>query len=197
MADARARLARHVGGWTFKHKSDALGFPALHVVHDFLDARDVIHELLDGANRFAFVDGDIGFAEMRHGPFHVGASGLAKAARGLQTNPQGGFSSGELAEQCLPLAFNRLEFAGIHSCSFPELASGSTGAFSASTSLSYGSTKISEIQATFLFWSANLFKTIAVVAGRLALPETEDVGEADTDRHERDEEGSQQGGCSS
>src|SRR5271165_4664068 len=39
-----------------------------------------------------------------------------------------------------------------------------------------------------------MFKTIAVVAGRLALPESEDVGEADTDRHERDEEGCQQGG---
>ena len=38
-----------------------------------------------------------------------------------------------------------------------------------------------------------MFKTIAVVAGRLALPETEDVGEADTDRHEGGEEGCQQG----
>ncbi len=37
-----------------------------------------------------------------------------------------------------------------------------------------------------------MFKTIAVVAGRLALPKSEDVGEADTDRQERDEEGRQQ-----
>jgi len=33
-----------------------------------------------------------------------------------------------------------------------------------------------------------MFKTIAVVAGRLALTETEDVGEADTERHERGDE---------
>ena len=39
-----------------------------------------------------------------------------------------------------------------------------------------------------------MFKTIAVVAGRLALPESEDVGEANTDRHERDEKGRQQRG---
>jgi hypothetical protein len=36
-----------------------------------------------------------------------------------------------------------------------------------------------------------MLKTIAVVAGRLALPESEDVGKAKTDRHERDEEGRQ------
>jgi hypothetical protein len=38
-------------GWTFKHKSDALGFSPLHVVHHLLDAVQVIHELRDGADR--------------------------------------------------------------------------------------------------------------------------------------------------
>jgi len=37
-----------------------------------------------------------------------------------------------------------------------------------------------------------MFKTIAVVAGRLALPESEDVGEAKAEGHECDEEGGQQ-----
>ena len=103
-------------GWTFKHKSDALGFSPLHVVHHLLDVVQGIHELLDGAHGFAFVDGDIGFADVRPCPFHVGAGGLAKAARG-QTAAQGSFGGSELAEQRLPLAFNRLEFAGIHDCS--------------------------------------------------------------------------------
>lgn len=35
-------------------------------------------------------------------------------------------------------------------------------------------------------------ETIAVVAGRLALPESEDVGEANTERHERGEKSRQQ-----
>jgi len=39
-----------------------------------------------------------------------------------------------------------------------------------------------------------MFKTIAVVAGWLALPESEDVGKADAERHERGEEGRQQRG---
>src|SRR5258706_8694539 len=37
-----------------------------------------------------------------------------------------------------------------------------------------------------------ILKTIAVVAGRLALPESEDVGKAKADRHERDEKRRQQ-----
>ena len=41
-------------GWTFKHKSDALGFSPLHVVHHLLDAVQVIHELLDGADAICF-----------------------------------------------------------------------------------------------------------------------------------------------
>jgi len=39
-----------------------------------------------------------------------------------------------------------------------------------------------------------MFKTIAVVAGRLALPESEDVGEANTERRERGKKGRQQRG---
>jgi len=64
-----------------------LGFSPLHVVHHLLDVVQVIHELLDGAHGFAFVDGDIGFADVRPCPFHVGAGGLAKAAR-VQTAAQ-------------------------------------------------------------------------------------------------------------
>ena len=41
-------------GWTFKHKSDALGFSPFGVVHHLLDAVQVFHELLDGAARICF-----------------------------------------------------------------------------------------------------------------------------------------------
>ena len=101
-------------GWTFKHKSDALGFAPLHVVHHLLDAVQVIHELLDGADRFAFVDGDVGFLNVRPRPLHVRAGGVAEAACVVQAGAQRGFGGGELAEQRLPLAFNCLKFAGIH-----------------------------------------------------------------------------------
>ena len=84
-------------GWTLKHKSDALGFAPLHVVHYLLDAVQVIHELLDGADRFAFVDGDVGFLNVRPCPLHVRAGGVTEAACVMQTGTQRGFGGGELA----------------------------------------------------------------------------------------------------
>ena len=47
-------------------------------------------------------------------PARMGASGLTKAARGVQTVAQGSFGGGKLAEQRLPLAFNRLDFSSVH-----------------------------------------------------------------------------------
>jgi hypothetical protein len=69
-------------GCAFKHKSDALGFSPLHVVHHLLDAVQVIHELLDGAHGFAFVDGDVGFAECAPAPV-PGGRGRAQMLLGM------------------------------------------------------------------------------------------------------------------
>jgi hypothetical protein len=84
-------------GWTFKHKSDALGFSPLRVVHHLLDAVQVIHELRDGADGFAFVDGDISFLEVGHRPFEMGA-GRVTEARCAESGAHGGLGDAELAE---------------------------------------------------------------------------------------------------
>ena len=67
-------------GWTFKHKSDALGFvpPVARRPH-LLDADQVVHELLHRAGAVDFVDGDIGFLNVRQRPLHVCAGGVAEA----------------------------------------------------------------------------------------------------------------------
>ena len=74
----------------------------------------VIHELLDGADRFRFIDGDVGFLDVRPCPFQVRAGGVTEAACVIQTGAQRGFCGGELAEKCLPMAFNCLKIAGVH-----------------------------------------------------------------------------------
>ena len=83
--------------------------------------------------RFGFVDGDAGFLDVGHRPFHVGAGGVAEALR-VQAGAQGRLGGAELAEQRLPLAFNGLKFAGFMRVyrrgrfqSFGEPESGSAG----------------------------------------------------------------------
>jgi len=73
--------------------------------HELLDAVQVIHQLRDGADCFALVDGEVGFMDVRHCPFHVGTGAAAKTMR-MQTTAQGGLGRLELAQQRLPLLFN-------------------------------------------------------------------------------------------
>ena len=61
-----------------------------------------------------FVDGDVGFADVRQRPFQMGAGdGMPKPCwcRPARKADIGGL---KLAEQRLPLAFNGVEFAGVH-----------------------------------------------------------------------------------
>ena len=100
-------------GWTFKHKSKVLGFPAWPVRDDPLDPVQDGHQLSHRADDVALVDGDVGFTDMRPGPFQVGARDVVAGAR-AQAGAQSGFGGIELADQGRPLAFDLLEFVRIH-----------------------------------------------------------------------------------
>jgi hypothetical protein len=108
-----------VGG-AFKHKSGPEGFDGdtgrwllPQFIARLFNPVQVIHKLRHTAHCPHFVDGDVGFLNVRHCPFHVGAGGAAEAVR-MQAGAHGGFGGAELAQQRLPLTFNEFDFVGVH-----------------------------------------------------------------------------------
>ena len=103
---------KSVGG-AFKHKSDMPGFAARGRVHYLLHASQVVHQLFNGSGAVNFIDGDTGFLNVRQRPLQMRAGDAAEAMC-MQAAPQRGLCGFELAQQRLPLAFNRLEIVGVH-----------------------------------------------------------------------------------
>ena len=68
---------------------------------------------MDGSDGFAFVDGDIGFVNVRPRPFEMGTGRIAETVC-VQAGAHGGLGGALLAEQRLPLRLDGLYFSGAH-----------------------------------------------------------------------------------
>ena len=68
---------------------------------------------MDGADGFAFVDGDIGFVNVRPRPFEMGTGRIAETMC-VQSGAHGGLGCAQLAEQRLSSGLDGLNFSGAH-----------------------------------------------------------------------------------
>jgi len=90
-----------------------LGFAPLRVIHHLLDAVEVIHELRDGADGTVFIDGEVGFVQVRLRPFEMGTGRIAETL-GKQTGAHGNLGRAQLSEQRLSSRLAGLNFSGAH-----------------------------------------------------------------------------------
>ena len=78
-----------------------------------MDAVEIIHKLVDGSDGFAFVDGDVGFVNVRPRPFEMGTVRIAETMS-VKSGAHGGLGGAQLAEQRLPSGLNGLNFSSAH-----------------------------------------------------------------------------------
>jgi hypothetical protein len=90
-----------------------MGLSAFGRLNNLLNPFKVACELLHCSGLHAFIDGDIGFADVRERPFHVFLWRASESPR-VQTCPQHSFGRRELLEQCPALTFDGIEFSGVH-----------------------------------------------------------------------------------